>query len=355
MAEGDTKGKSKAPADPSDLESAPLLSPDLDRTSTSPSSPATIRKSRFRNGRRDLDADDEDPNGLLGSEDDGLIRVVPAPPPRNRFGCASICCMFFAVLFILSLIVAAFFHLWVGHLISEQAKHGSPDEMAERGLLFVGPSSVKVSPIEDGNEQLRVMVEVEGMAGIDARKALGWETKEDGKWLRRIENKVARWAVRKAHGVNVNVGRVELYRGFDSENLEDLNPLVVVEGMDSLHLPLSYPTKADPIPKMQSFNLQIPVSFPSPRDLVEYGQAVWSSKEYSVDAVIPQIAVSLDKRDFNLKVNGLQKRIVGLRECSSSNENSFSSDSFLVKNSTESTGSSSRSDGTRRPPFLFSI
>jgi len=263
--------------------------------------------------------------------------------------------MFFAVLFILSLIVAAFFHLWVGHLISEQAKHGSPDEMAERGLLFVGPSSVKVSPIEDGNEQLRVMVEVEGMAGIDARKALGWETKEDGKWLRRIENKVARWAVRKAHGVNVNVGRVELYRGFDSENLEDLNPLVVVEGMDSLHLPLSYPTKADPIPKMQSFNLQIPVSFPSPRDLVEYGQAVWSSKEYSVDAVIPQIAVSLDKRDFNLKVNGLQKRIVGLRECSSSNENSFSSDSFLVKNSTESTDSSSRSDGTRRPPFLFSI
>lgn len=312
---GDLKGKTRAPADPSDLESAPLLSPDLE-TSPSPSSPSTIRKSRFRNGRRDLDADDEeDTAGLLGSEDDGIIRVVPAsPPPRNRLGCASICCLFFAFLFVLSLVVAAVFHLWIGHLISEQAKHGSPDEMAERGLLFVGPSSVKVSPIEDGNEQLRVMVEVEGMAGIDARKALGWEAKEDGKWLRRIENRVARWAVRKAHGVNVNVEKVELYRGIDVDSLEPIQPLVVVEGMDSLHLPLSYPTKADPLPKMQSFNLRIPVSFPSPRDLVDYGQAVWESKEYSIDAVIPQLAVSLDQKNFvgNTRMGGIQKRIVGL-------------------------------------------
>ncbi|GAA5886201.1 hypothetical protein JCM16303_004459 [Sporobolomyces ruberrimus] len=309
---GDSKGKTKAPADPSDLESAPLLSPDLD--SPSPSSPSTIRKSRFRNGRRDLDADDEDTAGLLGSEDDGLIRVVPAPPPRNRLSCASICCLFFAFLFLLSLVVAAVLHLWVGHLISEQAKHGSPEEMAERGLLLVGPSSVKVSPVEDSNEQLRVIVEVEGMAGIDARKALGWETKEDGKWFRRMENKIARWAVHKAHGVNVNVGSVEVYPGFDSEvdNLESTNPLVVVEGMDSLHLPLSYPTKGNPIPKMQAFNLRIPVSFPSPRDLVEFGQQVWDSREYSVQAVIPHLSVSLDKRNFVVNMAGIQKRLVGL-------------------------------------------
>ncbi|GAA6016438.1 hypothetical protein JCM11491_002412 [Sporobolomyces phaffii] len=307
---GDAKGKTKAPADPSDLESAPLLSPDLE---ASPS-PAAVRKSRFRNDRRDLDADDDDdPHGVLGAEeDDGLIRVVPAPPPRHRLGCASICCLFFAFLFVLSLVLAAALHLWVGHLISEQAKHGTPDEMAERGLLFVGPSSVKLSPVEQGDDDLRVIVEVEGMAGIDARKALGWEKKEDGKWLRRIENKVARWAVRKAQGVNVNVGRVEVYPGVD--RLESSNPLVVVEGVDSLHLPLSYPTKADPIPAMQAFSLRIPVAFPSPRDLLEFGQGVWESKEYSIDAVIPQLSVSLDQRNFvgHITLGDIQKRLVGI-------------------------------------------
>ncbi|GAA5840956.1 hypothetical protein JCM3766R1_005413 [Sporobolomyces carnicolor] len=307
----DTNGGLKGPADPSDLESAPLLSPDLE-ASPAPSSPSTLRKSRFRNGRRDLDAEDEDADGLIGSDDDGIIRVVPAPPPRNRLGCASICCLFFAFIFVLSLVVAAVLHLWVGHLISEQAKHGTPDEMAERGLLFVGPSSVKVNPVEDGTDQLRVMVEVEGMAGIDARKALGWEKKEDGKWFRRIENRIAKWAVSKAHGVNVDVGRVELYPGTDG--FDSASPLVVVEGIDSLHLPISYPTKADPIPKMQSFILQIPVSFPSPRDLVEYGRHVWESKEYSVDAVIPQLAVSLDQKNLvgNIKMSNIQKRVVGL-------------------------------------------
>ncbi|GAA5937774.1 uncharacterized protein JCM15063_002112 [Sporobolomyces koalae] len=304
---GDLKGKTRAPADPNDLESAPLLSP------SSPSPSNNHRKSRFRDGRPDLDADDEDLAGLVNSEeDDGLIRVVPAAPQRNRLSIASICCLFFAFLFVLSLVVAATLHLWVGHLLSEQAKHGSVDDMAQRGLLFVGPSSVKVSPVEDGSESLALMLEVEGMAGIDARKALGWETKEDGKWLRRVENKLARWAVRKAHGVTVNVGRVELYEGTDA--LEPLNPLVVVEGMDALDLPLSYPTKAEPIPKMKAFTLRIPVTFPSPRDLVAYGQAVWDSREYSLDAVLPHLSVSLDRKNFvgNINMKGISKRIVGL-------------------------------------------
>ncbi|GAA5902681.1 uncharacterized protein JCM6883_007206 [Sporobolomyces salmoneus] len=335
MSSSPLRGNGKAPADPNDLESAPLLSPDPD--APSPSSPSTIRKSRFRNGRRDLDADEDeeqDTNGLLGSEDDPLIRVVPAQPTRNRLSMSSICCVFFASIFILSLIVAATFHLWIGHLLSEQAKHGTPDEMAERGLLFEGPSSVKVSPIEDGNDQLRVIVEVEGMAGIDARKALGWETKEDGKWLRRIENRVAKWAVRKAQGVNVNVGRVELYPGIDNFDSSDASPLIVVDGMDSLHLPLSYPTKADPAPKMQSFVLQIPVSFPSPRDLVEYGRNVWETKEYSVEAVIPKLQVSLDKKNLvgNIKVGNVQKRIIGLRKSSDPLKSSLpSANSSLVE------------------------
>jgi len=185
-------------------------------------------------------------------------------------------------------------------------------------MLFVGPSSVKVSPVEDGNESLGVVVEIEGMAGIDARKALGWEAKEDGKWSRRIENKIAKWAVRKAHAVTVNVGKVEMYEGGD--RLESPEPLVVVEGMDPLYLPLSYPTKADPIPKMHAFNLRVPVSFPSPQALLRYGQTVWDSREYSVDAVVDTISVALDRKYFigNMGIDGIQKRIIGLGELTSS-------------------------------------
>ncbi|GAA6058783.1 hypothetical protein JCM10212_001899 [Sporobolomyces blumeae] len=327
---GGDKGKVRA-VDPDDLENAPLLASDptsRDSTTTAPSPAPTRRtKNHFRNGRRDLDAQDDDdeddddtliPNGG-SSEDDrdreaGLVRVVSAPPPRRtRLSCTSIVCLFFAFLFVLSLVVAAALHLWLGHLLSEQAKHGTPEDMAQRGLLLVGPSSVKVNPVEGGDEA-RIVVEVEGMAGIDCRKALGWEAKEDGKWLRRIENRLARWAVRKAHSVHVEVGQVDLYDGAGSfGESEGRRPLIVVEGMDPLELPLSYPTKAEPILKMQPFTLQIPVSFPSPKDLVEYGQAAWRSREYDIEAVVASVQVKIDRGRAagRIGMDGIKKRILG--------------------------------------------
>jgi hypothetical protein len=43
---------------------------------------------------------------------------------------------------------------------------------------------------------------------------------------------------------------------------------------------------------------------------------VWESKEYSVDAVIPQLSVSLDQKNFvgHINMGNIQKRIIGLRE-----------------------------------------
>ncbi|KPV78037.1 uncharacterized protein RHOBADRAFT_50558 [Rhodotorula graminis WP1] len=283
-----------------DLETAPLLA------STPSSSPAAAHQSRLRHGRGPLVNDDSDDerdrstangtaNHLGGNhdddddDDDDGMRLVSIRRPSSSshargWTVGSVLCLLSSILFVTLLVVLAVLHLWVGRLLSEQTRHGDPQQMAERGLLWAGPSAVRVRANEAG---AGILVELDAVAGIDVRRALDWERKDDGGWIRRAEGRMARWGVRKARSVSVNVGEVAIYDardGFDSDQ-----PLVVVPSLETLTLPLSYPTKANPVPDMHPFTLHVPLDFPSPADLARFGQAVWDAKTYAVRAEIREV------------------------------------------------------------------
>ncbi|GAA5983482.1 hypothetical protein JCM11641_005823 [Rhodosporidiobolus odoratus] len=274
-----------------EAERAPLLvrEEDVDEEATTP------RKTRLRHGRGALVREDSDDEPLNNASEDDRMRYVVVRPregARSRIGWGGAACLFFAVFFALLLVALAAVHLWIGHLLSEQAAHGTPEHMAQRGLLWTGPSAVRLQPGENGAS---LVVEMDGNAGMDVRKALDWEAKETGGWLRRTEARVARWGVRKAGTVAVDVGEVALFDAASNSG----PPLVGIPALDTLHIPLSYPTKNNPQPVMQSFTLRVPLDFPSPEDLTRFGQSVWESKTYRIRADVKQVLV---------KVGGAQTR-----------------------------------------------
>ncbi|GAA6024668.1 hypothetical protein JCM10207_007829 [Rhodosporidiobolus poonsookiae] len=316
-----TKGKGRAQDafDRSDdLERAPLLAPASDNGSAA-SSPA--KPTRLRHGRGPLvrdDTDDDEPLPPNVSEDDTsrYVVVVPADSHRRRgLTWGGAVCLFLGLLFCLVLVTFAVVHLWVGHLLSEQAKHGTPEEMAQRGLLWTGPSAVRVSALAgEGNGGLAI--ELDGMAGVDVRRALDWEAKDKGGWFRRQEGRIARWGVRKARSVSVNVGEIAIYDATASSfdiDADAQEPLIVVPALDTLRLPLSYPTKADPLPAMQPFTLHVPVTFPSPADLSRFGHAVWENKTYRVRAAVRQVNVKVGEAETGGVAGWFMRRMGGVR------------------------------------------
>ncbi|GAA5849165.1 hypothetical protein JCM9279_005809 [Rhodotorula babjevae] len=334
------KGKARA-SDAFDrsneLETAPLLAstPDSSSTSSKPAA-AAAKQGRLRHGRGPLVKDDWDDEGdhptrngranHLGDDDDddddGMRLVSVRRPSSSSHGrgwtVGSVLCLLSGILFVALLVVLAVLHLWVGRLLSEQTRHGDPQEMAERGLLWAGPSAVRVRANEAGSGML---VELDAVAGIDVRRALDWERKDKGGWIRRAEGRIARWGVRKARSVSVNVGEVAIYDargGFDGEG-----PLVVVPSLETLTLPLSYPTEANPVPDMHPFTLHVPLDFPSPANLAHFGQRVWDDKIYAVRAEIREVVAQVGaphtrgvagwfiRRMKATRVTGLARNVVG--------------------------------------------
>ncbi|GAA5874495.1 hypothetical protein JCM8547_007377 [Rhodosporidiobolus lusitaniae] len=312
-----SKGKARAHDDDAldSLERQPLLSPSLDSSPAPPSSPssspASKRHSRLRHGRGPLVPDSDDEQGEDGrpnnvSEDTTPLRYVVVAPPSSsdrhaRWTWGSVLCLVFGVLVVSLLVVTAAVHLWVGHLLKEQARYGTVEEMAQRGFLFEGPSAVRVQALPDDDGQGGggggLMVEIDGMAGVDVRKALDWESKDGSRgWFRRTEGRIARWGIRKAKSVAVDVGEIAIY---DASSLleEEQDPLLVIPSLDTIHLPLSYPSLSDPLPTLSSFTLHVPVTFPSPEDLVRFGKAAWESKEYKVRADVRCVGVKVGAKE----------------------------------------------------------
>lgn len=325
------KGKGRA-ADPfersNDLETAPLLGDGS--SSTGSTTPTGKRKqTRLRHGRGPLvpdDSDDDEPLPPNDSDDEeGTVRLVSVHPAQHRrasWTWSSVACIVFAFIFCTALLALAILHIWVGRLVSEQARHGTPEEMAQRGLVWAGPSAVRVQASEAGDG---LVIELDGMAGIDARKALDWEAKDTGGWVRRLEGKIARWGVKKARSVTVEVGEVALYDASrDGDELAmSSSPLVLVNSLDSLRIPLSYPTPANPLPAMQPFTLHVPLAFPSPRQLAGFGKGVWDSKDYRVRAEIREVVAQVGEANAKgpagwflrrmkaTKVTGLARTVEG--------------------------------------------
>lgn len=304
------KGKGRAAdagtaAPPSDSDTAPLLPPSSPKPSTSSS--ATPRRSRLRHGRGPLirDSDDE---GSVGSEI-GQHPTARSSSRRTTAPSASqMICTLLAIVFVVLLVAMACLHLWIGHVISEQGQHGDLEEMAQRGVLFAGPSAVRF--VQGGSEDTAMVVEMDGMAGVDVRKALDWESKEKGGWLRRAEGRIARWGVRRMSTVSVGVGRAMLFDGH--QDIEQADQLVVVEGLDTIRLPLSYPSFADPLPQMDSFTLRIPVSFPSPESLAKVAHKAWDDRAYRARVEVDDVLVSLGGAETTGLFGSLLRRIGGV-------------------------------------------
>lgn len=312
MSADSAKGKARA-ADAFEsadqLERAPLLPQDDAPLSSDSPAHRAKKSSRLRHGRGPLvpDSDDEGGNASTplnnDSEDSGTRYVVLAPPSSpghgRRWTWGSVLCTLTGVLLILFLFIMAALHLWVGHLLQEQASHGTADEMAQRGLLWEGPSAVRVQALpSDGGDggPGGVLVELDGMAGVDVRKALDWEDREGEKsgWRRRWEGRMARWGVRKAGEVAVSIGEIALYDASSSSFGDDHSePLLVIPSLDTLRLPLSYPSLANPLPTLRSFTLHVPVTFPTPDALLRFGKDVWARKEYRVRAEVRSVAVKV--------------------------------------------------------------
>lgn len=291
------KGKGRAPesaGQPADSDTSPLLPRDSPKPSTHTSSTTPQRKNRLRHGRGPLirDSDDE---GSIGSESslrprsrsNSLLYVT------RRGGAATttqVLCTLLGVFFVTLLLALALLHLWIGHIISEQGNHGDLEEMAQRGVLFAGPSAVRfVDGGEDGSSAM--VVELDGMAGVDVRKALDWESKDDGGWLRRAEGRIARWGVRQLGAASVGIERVMLFDAH--EDIEDARQLVVIEDIAPIRLPLSYPSKANPLPRMEPFTLRVPISFPTPEALAEIAKKAWENRAYRARIEVEEVIVKL--------------------------------------------------------------
>ncbi|GAA5977889.1 hypothetical protein JCM10908_005133 [Rhodotorula pacifica] len=337
-------------ADDAADESQPLLS--------STSSAATKTKpTRVRHGRGPIIQDDEDDDDGDDDEDTvtggggGVLDDPEAaagaphllshshshshahPHPhthKKRRHCrslTSLLCLLLGVLFLLVLLILAVLHLWIGHLLAEEQRrhHGSRDEVAEemvrRGLIFQGPSGVRIIPptggdsfAGEGEGEGGVVIEVDATMGMDVRRALEWEYKDDrdhhkkdkkggfAAWRARTEAKLVRWAVNRADHVDIAVSGVRLFAdpaepttlSLPVNNVDDplTTPLLELSAPIAFSLPISYPLPDDlDEPRTDSYTFTIPLLFPSPRELVEFGKKVYDEKKYRVRAEIGSVDV----------------------------------------------------------------
>ncbi|KAM0746154.1 hypothetical protein T439DRAFT_330126 [Meredithblackwellia eburnea MCA 4105] len=361
------KGKARAPSPtpPSPLpnnlsnsESSPLLRP----ASPSPSNSTPSRKPSgvaLRHGRGPLirDSDDEgslpsqDGNDDIFANDDINGQITPGTLERGaRRGRAAsthssgysyipnlgtVCCTFFIFTFFTLLFLVAIVHLWAGHLLEEIGKSGgSPEEMARRGVIWEGPSAVRV---HEGGDDKTVLLELEGKAGVDVRKALGWEEKDEqrAKWWDRWEGAVVRWAVDKVQDVQLAVGEVAVVDPQAQEYDGERHGQLLSASLKSpIRIPLSYPAsksrrrddkregrhlvdqssdsqhdddeKDSYSPVLSPVTLSIPITFPNPADLAEFAREAWSTKAYRVRVAVREVEVQAAE-----DVKGLLGRLVG--------------------------------------------
>lgn len=287
------KGKGRAHDTQLQHEAAPLLPPSSPKPSTHASSSTPQRRNRLRHGRGPLIQDSEDDDASIASESSTRRpRSRSASLLYRRAGAATtttrVLCTFLGIVLLSLLVALAVLHLWIGHVISEQGNHGDLEEMAQRGVLFAGPSAVRLG---GGGGEAAVVVELDGMAGVDVRKALDWESKDEGGWLRRAEGRIARWGARKLGSVSVAFDRAMLFDAH--EEIDQARQLVVVQGVETIRLPLSYPSKADPLPQMHPFTLRIPVAFPTPEVLAEVARKAWDDHKYAARVELDDLHVTL--------------------------------------------------------------
>lgn len=275
------KGKARAPSplDPTfPHESSPLIPPSPHRSTHSTiSTPSRKPSAILRHGRGPLvrDSDDEASISSLNGGDpspNSLERGSVLDHSSSAYTPGGLACGFFAAVLFTLLLIVAITHLWFGHLVEELGKSGSLEEMGKRGIRWEGPTAVRLRGADA--EGGAVVLEVEGKVAMDVRRALGWEGESHAgaRIWRTVENGMAGWVTRKVGVVNVAVGRLVV------SDPTTRAELVVIESFDRIRVPLAYPTDDDTDVQLGDFQLNIPMSFPNPKELVDFAKRAWALK-----------------------------------------------------------------------------
>ena len=323
------KGKGRAPAHPQP-------EPRESQSTPAPSKPA------FRHGRGPIipDDDEDPPNGVLvvnreGEGDDERTSLLYsaganrsheslAARPAQRRSAWKTCALVGAVsLAFVVLLLLALVHVWVGHVVKEQSKQGTMEDMVRKGVRLEGPFEFGVG---EGQSENEVVVKLNASVGFDARSGLGWEDKDSkgANSLRRWESYFARRAVKMTDSVQLDFSNIVIFTDLPSG---DEAPLVQVPSLDSIRVPLSYPHRTEGV-QTTPLALSVPLRFPDPDAAAKFASKVWNTKKYNVKVMAEGVQVKVGKegqkglggwamrRFGERRVDTVQQVVEGKRKCS---------------------------------------
>lgn len=181
--------------------------------------------SKGKNRAIDPDLDERTPLLASGS---GVHNDVESTTRRRRLFPTLLTVFFFSLSFcaLLFIVVAI-----LAYSLGSSASGATPEELIQRALVVRGPDRVNVLKItpEGG-----IWLQVKGRIGIDAGKAMGYNTEEGDGILRDLWKSLGRWGVHQVDRVSVNLTTIDITTE-DNDHLVDL----------SLH-PLDLPLTANP-------------------------------------------------------------------------------------------------------------
>ena len=88
-------------------------------------------------------------------------------------------------------------HFFVGRTLQRMSQSGGMEAMGRTGLLYNGPSAIRMESVNDDGATIRV----QGRAGVDARRAMDWE---QSSVIGQIQQGLTRWAVRQTNSIDID-------------------------------------------------------------------------------------------------------------------------------------------------------
>lgn len=268
-------------------ERSPLLSsPQRDQDSVY--SPVGIR-----HGRRPLlseDSDDEAPADDVESLRSSTKQTLA---PRQQV-LKTIVTYAFLCLFILLLLSLAGIHLIAGRLLSRILEDPQGlQTLGEKSIVLSGPVSVSVDEVTNDAVKMRLSV----WAGVDVQAGLANELEEASEGqsngiVRRIQDDMLRWAVKRAGRAHIQADEVQLSPARGHHRL----PFASVQLLDSLVLPLhfgssEYDSSSD---WLDHVDIPVQIQLHRPNEVVKLALDAWKAKQFDMMAQVPKTSISFD-------------------------------------------------------------
>lgn len=215
---------------------------------------------------------------------------------------------------VLIMLALALLHIYIGHIVSERSKTLD----VERGIVLEGIHGIRILPQSTsvGREKRRnrIVVEIEGKAGIDVRRALGWNDEDISAWSTTWETMIMSKIVKQLGTVNVVMDALSLRDGDGGEHLMEIESTSIV-------LPVSYRTVQSPRVQLDDFTLFLPLTLPDPAQMAPYFRKVIVTRKFDLIGEAERIVVGTDdqvgifgwimNRVGGLEMGGMTRRIAG--------------------------------------------